>query len=292
MYSLKELEYMVFGEQPEEDWDGKLYCLETDAASTIRTNETNGFMMGFSYTIVLQGSLTLRYNGQEMSFQQNDLYIYSPGLQVIILTVSEDYRGICLIADEHLTFETPNVHDMIRIAYLPIVQLYQPRISLNNDAANTLTGRMREIIACLHSNHLYKAEVLRMLYALFLLDLNNSQNLALNNQRIPKRQAEIFINFIQLLPDHFTERHDIGFYADQLNISTVYLSRVVRQVTGRTVIDYINQMLLMEASFLLSTSALSITQIAERLHFADTPSFSKFFLRMKGQSPRDYREKQ
>ncbi|MBQ7180477.1 MAG: helix-turn-helix transcriptional regulator, partial [Bacteroidaceae bacterium] len=80
------------------------------------------------------------------------------------------------------------------------------------------------------------------------------------------------------------------FYADRLHITPVYLSRVVRQVTGRTVIDYINQMLLMEASFLLQTSQLSITQIADRLHFADTPSFSKFFLRLKGVSPKEFRK--
>ena len=72
--------------------------------------------------------------------------------------------------------------------------------------------------------------------------------------------------------------------------SPVYLSRVVRQVSGRTVIDYINHMLLMEASFLLRTSELSISQISDRLRFADTPSFSKFFSRMKGVSPRAYRE--
>ena len=76
-----------------------------------------------------------------------------------------------------------------------------------------------------------------------------------------------------------------------LNITPVYLSRVVRQVTGRTVIDYINQMLLMEASFLLQTSPMSITQIADHLHFADTPSFSKFFSRLKGVSPKEYRYK-
>ena len=35
----------------------------------------------------------------------------------------------------------------------------------------------------------------------------------------------------------------------------------VRQVTGRTVVDYINQMLLMEASFLLQTSTMKYTQI-------------------------------
>ena len=101
---------------------------------------------------------------------------------------------------------------------------------------------------------------------------------------------EIFIEFIRLLPRHFAQHHDIPFYAERLHISPVYLSRVVRQVTGRTVIDYINQMLLMEASFLLQTSGLSITQIADRLHFADTPSFSKFFSRLNGMSPKEYRK--
>ena len=93
-----------------------------------------------------------------------------------------------------------------------------------------------------------------------------------------------------VLPQHFAQHHDIPFYADQLHISPVYLSRVVRQVTGRTVVDYINQMLLMEASFLLQTSGLSITQIADHLHFADTPSFSKFFSRLSGMSPKEYRK--
>ena len=46
----------------------------------------------------------------------------------------------------------------------------------------------------------------------------------------------------------------------------------------------------MEASFLLQTSQLSITQIADYLHFADTPSFSKFFSRLSGMSPKEYRK--
>ena len=130
-----------------------------------------------------------------------------------------------------------------------------------------------------------------MLYSIFLLDLQNAQNNAIVHRQTPQRVEEIFIGFIRLLPTHFAEHHDIPFYASKLHITPVYLSRVVRQVSGRTVIEYINQMLLMEATFLLQTSKLSITQIADRLHFADTPSFSKFFLRLKGQSPRAYREK-
>ncbi len=82
---------------------------------------------------------------------------------------------------------------------------------------------------------------------------------------------------------------DIAFYASALNISVVYLSRIVRQISGQTVIDYINQMLLVEASFLLRNTSLTINQIAGRLYFADTSSFSKFYSRLKGMSPRKYR---
>jgi len=83
--------------------------------------------------------------------------------------------------------------------------------------------------------------------AVFLLDVQNAQQQAIAHRQTPQRVEEIFIGFIRLLPEHFIEHRDIAFYVSRLNISSVYLSRVVRQVSGRTVIDYINQMLLMEA---------------------------------------------
>ena len=207
-----------------------------------------------------------------------------------IIATSDDFHGYCLMADEHVTIEAPSVHDLLHLAYLPIVQLHEPKQTLAADTAQHLIMKLREIIGYLHSTHIYKGEVLRMLYSIFLLDLQNAQNSAIVHRQTPQRVEEIFIGFIRLLPRHFAEHHDIAFYADQLHISPVYLSRVVRQVTGRTVVDYINQMLLMEATFLLQTSRLSITQIADRLHFADTPSFSKFFSRLKGMSPKEYRK--
>ena len=135
-----------------------------------------------------------------------------------------------------------------------------------------------------------KREILRMLYAVFLLDLQNAQRRAIVHRVVSQRVEDLFISFIRLLPHHFAAHHDIGFYASALNISTVYLSRVVRQVIGRTVIDYVNQFLVMEASFLLRTTAMSIAQVSDRLHFSDPTSFTRFFTRMKGVNPRAFRE--
>lgn len=282
----------MHGEMPTDDWDGKLFCDKTDADRTFLTNKIQGFLAAYTFTLVIQGQLTIVYNDRELIFQADDLFFYSPGMSVTIIAASADYQGLCLLADENATIELTTVRDLVDIAYAPIVQLHEPKLTLPHAEALRLAEKMREIIGYLHSEHLYKTEVLRLLYAVFLLDVQNAQQRAIIHRQTPQRVEEIFIGFIRLLPQYFAEHHDIGFYASALNISSVYLSRVVRQVTGRTVVDYINQMIVMEASFLLRTSTMNITQIADRLHFADTPSFSKFFSRLKGVSPREYRTKQ
>lgn len=282
----------MHGEMPTADWDGKLFCDKTDADRTFLTNKIQGFLAAYTFTLVIQGQLTIVYNDRELMLQADDLFFYSPGMSVTIIAASADYQGLCLLADENATIELTTVRDLVYIAYAPIVQLHEPKLALPYVEALRLAERMYEIINYLHSEHLYKTEILRLLYAIFLLDVQNVQQRAIIHRQTPQRVEEIFIGFIRLLPQYFAEHHDIGFYASALNISSVYLSRVVRQVTGRTVVDYINQMIVMEASFLLRTSTMNITQIADRLHFADTPSFSKFFSRLKGVSPREYRTKQ
>lgn len=289
MYTLKEAWIKMHGKEPIEQWDGKIYCNETDAAITYRANETHGYMAAYTFTLVLSGKLTIIYNDKELQLGADDIYMYSPGLPVTIVSASDDYHAICLLADEHVTIQSPTVHDLVHIAYDPIVQLHEPKVHMAHADARRVADKMLEIRDYLHSSHIYKAEILRMLYAIFLLDLQDVQEKAIPHRVVPPRVEELFIGFLRLLPSHFAEHHDIAFYASELHISSVYLSKVVRQVTGRTVVDYINQFLLMEASFLLRTSTLSISQIADRLHFADVPSFSKFFSRNQGVSPKDYR---
>ncbi len=289
MYNLKEAWTIMQETEPFQGWDGKVYCTRTDAAVTFRANRTRGFMSAYSFTLVLEGWLVILYNETELTLKTGDLYIYSPGMGITILSASDDYHGICLLADESLSLETDAVRDMVRLAYLPVIRLHEPRIPLAPKAAQALRKRMEEITEYLHSDNTNKKVITRHLYAVFLLDLQNVLEGPTVETNVPKRTEEIFIGFIRLLPEHFIEHRDIGFYANALNISPTYLSRIVRQTAGRTVVDYINQFLLMEAAFLLQTTSLNISQISDRLHFSDQAAFSKFFTRLQGTSPKKYR---
>jgi len=288
MYSLRTFMQSIVGAPPEALPSDELYCTESDLEKTYLTNHMQDTLAAYSYTLVKKGWLSLIYSGRELTLHPGDLYIYSPGFQVTILGGSEDYQSICLIADEYMTLSMPMIWNIVRTAYYPISELGQPVVSLSPEQATLLWSRMQEIIRYQKSSHHFLHESLRTLYTLFILDLRNAMEPSVSSKS-EEKIADLFVKFIRLLPRYFNEHHDIGFYADKLNITTTHLSRIVRQITGRTVVDHINQMLLMEASYLLNTTSMSITQIAESLNFADISSFSKFFTRMKGISPHQYR---
>lgn len=292
MYSLKDAWVRMHGRLPYEGWDGRIQCDRTDAEMTFRANRTQGFMAAYTFTLVLEGWLNIIYNRKQLTLQPNDLYIYSPGMSVTIVSATKNYRGICLLVDDHMALESDTVRDMIRIAFLPIMRLREARIALSQGAAAHIHNRLEEILAYLESGNPHKDAIVEHLFAIFLLDIQSELEVfseAGNAWKTGKSKEDIFIGFIRLLPENFTRHHDISFYANALNITTTYLSRVVRLFTERTVIDYVNQFLVMEATFLLRTTNLSIGEISDRLHFSDQAAFSKFFTHLQGVTPKAYR---
>ena len=291
MFRLEATWLWQYGHDTIPDWDGKLLIVDTDAHnSLVETNALPGTVAAYGYTIVLQGWITMLYNDHEVYYTKDDLIIYTPGMVVSVINISDDYRGICLVADKDFAFESPTMRDAIRAAYLPAVELREPRLTLAEDDnlhLMELMGIIRRYL--LSAGHPFRSECLRTTYGLFLLELNAIQERTIRDRRFPKRIEELFFDFLRLVPIHFADRHDVAFYASQLCITPRYLSQIVREVSGRTVVDYINQMLLMEASYLLQQTSLPIVQIADRLHFSETASFTRFFTRMKGMTPREFR---
>ena len=289
MYKLRDFLTSIIGMSYDDVVSDELYCSESNTKYTFLTNQMQETLAGYSYTLVHEGWLQLLYNDHMQILQKGDLMIYSPGVQIRIVNGSMNYHSACLMIDEQAALEIPTVRNVVHTAYQPIAELGRPIIHLDEQQAAHFWQHILEIIRYQHSNHRYLREALRTLFTQFVLDLMDAMAQNIGPGQASERTTEQFIGFMRLLNQHFIAHHDIGFYADQLHITTIHLSRIVRQVTGRTVVDYINQMLLMEASWLLQSSDLSIAAIAERLHFADQSSFGRFFTRMKGLTPKQYR---
>ena len=292
MFRLEATWMWQYGHDTIPDWDGKLLIIDTDPHnSLVETNALPGTIAAYGYTIVLHGWMTMLYNGRQVHYTKDDLIIYTPGDVVSVIDISDGYRGICLVADKDFAFESPTMRNAIRAAYLPAVELSESRLTLAEDDLQNLKELMGIIRRYLFSpGHPFRSESLRTTYGLFLLELTAIQERTIRDRRFPKRIEELFFDFLRLVPIYFVEHHDVAFYASRLCITPRYLSQIVREVSGRTVVDYINQMLLMEASYLLLQTSLPIVQIAYRLHFSESASFTRFFTRMKGINPSMYRK--
>ena len=103
------------------------------------------------------------------------------------------------------------------------------------------------------------------------------------------RREELFRLFIEQLNTH-RGKHDLSFYAERMNISPQYLSRLVFEASGTTASDWINRSVTVQAKLLLRSSGHTVEQIAEELNFSTTPYFCRFFKREVGITPTAYRK--
>lgn len=244
----------------------------------------------FSYTLIMSGHQTVDYDDKHAELRRNDLFISTPGMRVYTKEVSDDYSAICLMGDEATTYEIPYARNVIIASYFPALVHSENKISLSDHEALWLERRLKEIIAYVNSEHLFKDECLYSLYSLFILDLLNAESRIKKNAQSGGSTIDLFLKFLKLVTENFSSHHDIAFYADALAVTPIYLSRVVKRCSGQTVKNHVDRLLVMEASYLLLSTNKPITRIAEMLNFANPASFCKFFTRLKGISPRDYKK--
>ncbi|QEH40482.1 AraC family transcriptional regulator [Chitinophaga sp. XS-30] len=112
-----------------------------------------------------------------------------------------------------------------------------------------------------------------------------------------KKNYEILEQLDGVLSDYFNNEEliskglpSVQFIADSLNISAKYLSSVLKQITGLSTQQHIHEKLIEKAKEKLSTTSLSVSEIAYELGFEHPQSFSKLFKAKTKCSPLEFRQ--
>ncbi len=134
-------------------------------------------------------------------------------------------------------------------------------------------------------------QVVNHLFQAFVFEVSSIYQRCNSHKRIQyTRKEDVSMRFVKLLSDSFREERSVIFYAEQLHVTPRYLSQTVKEVTGKSAGELIDEMVILEAKALLNDVSLSIAQVAESLYFSDQFFFSKYFKRLTGLSPSDYRK--
>lgn len=268
-----------------ETWNNKLTCALTNKQLAMLSNELTGALNWYSFNLVTEGHIILDNGAGEMIFTPNEMFVFYPGSPIYIYDASEDYKGICLICDQQMALDTQAFRNLIKASIIPISNYGNSKVTLTHDDATRLLSLMLLIRQYIMQPLQLKGEILEHLYSVFINDLISIQSFEKTRLYISRQSEEIFISFYTLLTRNYLEHRDLKFYADRLFITTTYLSRIVKQITGKTVMDCINELLAMEATRLLKSTAMTVEQIAYQLHFASSASLDKFYKRLRGTTP-------
>ena len=245
------------------------------------------------FVLCKNGEIDITYNQKHYLLKKNSLVVGIPDIVVQINSQSLIDANAMFFKKEFLDGLNVNVdNSLIRIVlYIlnnPILEL-TPSEQL--DLQHTFTDL--EKFAEANEEDTFTKEIIASGIRAFVYKVCRIISLRIERSeyaRMNARKYEYFKRFFALLATEYKQHRNVNWYAEQLNLSTKYFTSLIRQVSGRTTVDWINDRVIYEARNLLLYSEMSITEIAYHLNFPSTSFFSKYFKNIVGINPSEFRK--
>lgn len=166
-----------------------------------------------------------------------------------------------------------------------------PIVSINESDLNDFEMTWQIFCSEMRQQELLQKDMLQAILKRMLILCVRSLKKSTQLNKLDKSQADIIREFNYLVEGHYTQHHDVAFYAAKLNKSPKTLSNLFSLVSERKPLTIIHDRIMLHARRQIVYTKLSIKEIAYGLGFEDIQTFSRFFKNRQGISPIQYREK-
>ena len=244
----------------------------------------------YTIFVLIDGEAVITINDKEIVLSQQSVIRMTHMQNTEFIKCTNELDGYFLFCEtnfyNNILENDPNMRDVFQRNILDS-SLY---FDVTEAKISELLGIIMQVEKTISQPHLYKKEMLNFLVHLAQMHINELIDSASNELHDMKHKENIFKIFIHLASNNFKKERQINFYADRMNITPTYLSRIVREVSGNTVCGYLQSFLYSEACKMLKMTDKTIGEISTELKFNDQSAFTKFFKQKSGISPKAYRE--
>ena len=264
-------------------------------SSIMETNETASKMDCFMVAFCQEGSLNVQINGKNYLLDADYCAILPPGTIIRKMNSGESYVLKIAVASQDFLNDilspSNDTCNVIRYLYNNPIFPISPKESYKMYLYKELLMNLVQEVP-----HAYSKQTRRYHFAGMFCEM-----MAALNKQIPEhersdvnRNRSIIIarDFIQMVNADNGSHRSVSYYADHLFYSPKYLCTIVRQVTGKTPIQIINEHAIKEIKQKLKNSDLSIKEIADYFDFSNPSFFGKYVKNHLGISPLQYRLKE
>jgi AraC-like DNA-binding protein len=212
-----------------------------------------------------------------------------PGQVMQYKSISEDFEGLFIVMSSKFTESLmPNASDRLP---LQLSVRDNPAIPLDDETLKGMINyfdMLKKVIQV--DDHPFRLEVARHLTLAFFYGVGAVLNKIPDNPKLTHHET-LVDRYLTLVQKHFKEQRGLEFYADKLCVTAKHLSKVVKATSGKPSNDWIDEHVALEAKALIKSTNMTVEQISEELNFPSQSFFGKYFKRVTGLSPRDYKIK-
>ena len=262
---------------------GKISSADID-----RFSEKNLMRVDYSALLVcFEGHIRIAVNSMEVELSPSTLCVMISGPICNLLEVSPDFRCIIFASSRaDVIKKRYDTHDVERLHHLITLQ----KISLapkTLERVKHVYAGMIDALSCKPQNvlRLFNNWSDILVTYLFQESFEGGEE---NKAGRLKRCDEIFGTFLRIVVGHRNEHRDIEFYASEMCMSAKYLSKAVKEATGKAPSEWIRDIVVMEAKLLLRESGQTVKEVAYALNFPDVSQFCAYFKKATGITPLGY----
>ncbi len=243
---------------------------------------------------VIKGIATFHTHSDSLNLNAGDLLILSPDLAHQLSCTSEDIV-INIISEpelfkEHFSQILSKNTLLSNFFHLSLQHQKKMYLRFNLTPSAEILNIIKHLFAEFKSLKTFSTEVflnyLQILYAHILRNCDNSNTY---NGLSTSKQLTILPSILLYLQKHF-KTLTLSELAEHFNYTPAYLSRLIKQETGKNFNKIVAEMKTKEAKQLLTHTEYSIGYIAELVGYNSADHFGYCFKKMLGTSPSQYRK--
>lgn len=269
-------------------------CIAANSASEMEIFRFPSRLNALIIGVGTEGETSLTSNLQEFRLKKDSLFIFSPKHILQVQSNNRFKAHLIVIAPDFLkriNIDTKRMMPLfLQFGSLPCMELTHAEsqslrsfISMvEQELKGSETDFSSEIIGGLIAATIYKVGDILTHYLTEHPEIDSP---------IHNRAEEYFRQFTELLGEHYKHERSVGFYARQLCITPKYLTTLIKRISGKSVSEWIDNYVILEAKTLLKYSNMSVQEIAYYLNFPNQSFFGSYFKRNAGMSPSQYKAK-
>ncbi|MBS1686081.1 MAG: helix-turn-helix transcriptional regulator [Bacteroidetes bacterium] len=250
------------------------------------------------YTISLKriSNVTMKYGQQEYDYNDGLMYFMSPGQLFSIASTGDApvvRSGLLLLIHPDFLWHTPLARGIRRYDFFDYA--VHEALYLSDREEAIIDGVIRHIDQECHSNiDKFSQDII---IAQLEVLLNYSERFYQRQFITRKKSSHQLLEKLEEWLAAYFEREDIAqrglpsvqAISEALHVSPNYLSTLLKTLTGQSTQQHIHEKLIEKAKQQLSTTDLTVSQIAYSLGFEHSQSFSKLFKSKTNVSPLEFR---